>query len=102
MVAWLFLGYVALTLLLDATSSAFIDGVLAVNPHMSAPVVWSGISHVFAPLTVTFAAGEVTSRIGGAWQPLVYVVYLAGALLVGRVWRAWPSWRTRQQDPLDD
>jgi hypothetical protein len=102
MVAWLLLGYVALTLLLDATSSAFIDGVLAVNPHMSAPVVWSGISHVLAPVTVTFAAGGVTSRLGGAWEPLVYAVYLMGALLVGRVWRAWPSWRTRQQDSFGD
>ena len=102
MVAWLFLGYVALTLLLDVTSSAFIDGVLAVNAHMSGPVVWSGISHVLAPVTVTFAAGEVTSRLGGAWEPPVYAVYLVGALLVGRVWRAWPSWRTRQQDPFGD
>jgi hypothetical protein len=102
MVAWLLLGYVALTLLLEATSSAFVDGVLAVNPDMSAPVVWSGISRVFAPVTVTFAAGEVTSRLGGAWEPPVYAVYLLGALLVGRFWRAWPWWRTRQQDQFGD
>lgn len=102
MVAWLLLGYVVLALLLDVTSSAFVDGVLAVNSQMNGPVVWSGVSHVLAPVTLTFADGAVTSRLGGAWEPPVYAVYLVGALLVGRVWRARPSWRTRHQDAFGD
>lgn len=60
--------------------------------------VWDGITHVLAPVTMTFSEGEVIGQVGGAWEPLVYVVYLGGALLVGRVWRAWPAWRTKQQE----
>lgn len=34
-------------------------------------------------VTVTFSEGEVIGQVGGAWEPLVYAVYLGGALLVG-------------------
>ncbi len=100
MVTWLLLGYLTLTLLLDVATNVFADGVLTVNPQASATSVWDGITHVLAPVTVTISEGKVIGQVGGAWEPLVYVIYLGGALLVGRVWRAWPASRTKQQDQL--
>jgi len=39
---------------------------------------------------------------GGAWTPLVYVLYLAGAVLAGRLWRMLPAWRRAQLDITED
>lgn len=105
MVSFLLLGYVAMALLLDVSRSAFIDGALVGDAHLTGVAQWAGIQQVLAPLTVTFTDGKVVGAVattGGAWEPPLYVGYLVGAALFGRVWRALPAWRRRQQPTFGD
>ena len=58
---------------------------------------WSGISYLQSPLTFTVDQGQV-NWTGGAWTPIVYVIWFAGTVVCGRLWRL-PVPHRRQQTP---
>jgi len=59
---------------------------------------WSGVSYLQSPLTFTVEQGRVTQS-GGAWTPIVYVIWLIGTIACGRLWRLLPPPSRRQQTP---
>jgi hypothetical protein len=86
-----------LTSLLTETANAYRDGILAVDPSVTGTFTWHGIDHLQSNVTYTFDNGA-SSSVGGEWitQPAVWVILIAGAILIGRLWRALPAWRRRQ------
>jgi hypothetical protein len=62
---------------------------------------WSGVSYLQSPLTFTVEQGSVT-HTGGAWTPLVYVLWLLGTIAAGRLWRLLPTPSGRQQTPVTE
>jgi hypothetical protein len=86
-----------LTSLLTEAANAYRDGILAANPSANGTFTWHGINHVQSSVTYTFSHGS-SSSVGGEWitQPAVWLVLIAGTILIGRLWRALPIWRRRQ------
>ena len=65
----------------------------------SGSFTYGGVSFLQSPLTFTVGQDGVTHS-GGAWTPIVYVLWLVGAIACGRLWRALPTPRRRQQTPV--
>jgi hypothetical protein len=89
-----FAGLVPLLMLfgMGVTESAYRDGITAVDPHASGTFTWHGIDYLQTAVTFTFVDGNGT-RVGGAWTPLTYAIWLLGTILVGRLWRLLPGFR---------
>jgi hypothetical protein len=83
------------TSLLGEAVNAFGDGIAAANPHATGTFTWSGIRYLQDTVTYTFVDGRSTSA-GGAWTPLVWVIWLVLAVLVGRLWRVRSYLRRRR------
>jgi hypothetical protein len=92
---FLLTGQLVFTSLLSDAASAFGEGVAAADPHASGTFTWSGISYLQDAVTYTFVDGHGT-QVGGAWTPLAWVLWLAAAALVGRLWRFPAVWRRRR------
>jgi len=95
---FLVVAQVVLRLVLDTATSAFAAGALAGDPQLTGTVGWHGLALIFDQVTFTFQDGALASAgavTGGAWTPAVYVGYLAGVVLAGRLWRLVPAWRRR-------
>ena len=75
-------------------AQAFGDGVLAGNPDASGTFRWPGISLLQSEVTYTFDDGSYT-QVGGAFSPLTWLLLAAGAIAVGRLWRAIPRRRNQ-------
>jgi hypothetical protein len=88
----LFLGFV-----LGEVSNAYAQALTA-GHAASGSFTWSGVRYLQSPLTFTVDQGSVTQS-GGAWTPIVYVVWLAGTIAGGRLWRLLPTPSRRQQTP---
>ncbi|HWG24938.1 hypothetical protein [Actinospica sp.] len=71
---------------LNEVSSAYAQGLAAAHPAALGTYTWSGVSYLQSPLTFTIDQGDVT-RSGGAWTPIVYVVWVVGTIACGRLWR---------------
>jgi len=89
---WIVLTEAVMLLVTSTGFSAFRDGVTAADQHFTGVVHWHGVTWLISAATFTFTNGHATST-GGAWTPLVYVVMLGGALVVGRIWRLVPALR---------
>ena len=66
--------------------------------HRPGTYTWSGVSYLQSPLTFTVDQGQV-DHSGGAWTPIVYVIWLAGTIACGRLWRLLPSSSRGQHTP---
>lgn len=95
--AFLLTGQLAFTSLLTQAAIAFGDGIAHGNPQATGTFSWDGIAHLQSPVTYTFTDGHFTS-VGGAWTPLAWVLWLAAAVLVGRLWRVVSVLRRRRRD----
>lgn len=84
-----------LTSVLFDAADAFGDGVLAGNPGASGTFTWPGISYLQTRVTYTVSDGE-HHFVGGAFTPLTWVLLAVGTIVVGRLWRALPTWRRRR------
>jgi hypothetical protein len=91
-VAALFGGYLILSWLLEAGTSAFTAGVVASDPNATGTFKWQGIAYVLDDVTFDFNNGHSTS-VGGAWTPLTYLLLFVVVVLAGRLWRLVPAWR---------
>jgi hypothetical protein len=92
-----FTGQLLLTSFLNDAALAFGEGVRAADPDATGTFTWSGISYLQDTVTYTFVNGG-SSHAGGAWTPLAWVLWVVGAVLVGRLWRVVPVWRRRRAD----
>ncbi|MFG1807319.1 hypothetical protein [Streptomyces sp. NPDC049040] len=86
-----------LNFFLDESASAYQQAVTAADPQATGTHVWQGVTWLQNGITFTFDHGHAT-RTGGSWTVLVYVLWLAGAIACGRLWRLLPA-RRRQAPP---
>jgi hypothetical protein len=95
---FLLLGQLLFTSLLTEAVLAFGDGVTAADPHAQGTFTWEGIRYLQSSVTYTFVDGHGQS-VGGAWTPLSWALFLAGAVVIGRLWRFPSTWRRRRRSP---
>ena len=95
---FLLTGQLVLTSLLAEAASAFGDGITAADPDATGTYTWAGIRYLQSSVTYTFVDGEGHS-VGGAWTPLAWGLWLAGTVLVGRLWRVASVRRRRRATP---
>lgn len=81
---------------LSEVSNAYGQALTAA--HASGSFTYSGVSYLQSPLTFTAGQGGV-DHSGGAWTPIVYVLWLVGTIACGRLWRRLPRPSRRQQAP---
>ena len=84
-----------LTWLLAEAADAFAKGIVALSPHATGTYSWRGIRYVQSEVTFTLTDGRYRS-VGGAWTPLVWILWIGGTIAVGRLWRLVPAWRRRR------
>lgn len=77
----------------DAYGQALTAGHTATGTY-----IWGGVSYLHSPLTFTVDHGQV-DHVGGAWTPLVYVLWALGTIACGRLWRLLPSSSRGQHTP---
>lgn len=88
--AAVFAALVPLLLLgaLSEVSNAYAQALTA--GHAAAGIyTWSGVGYLQNPLTFTVDQGQVT-QAGGAFTPIVYVLWAVGTIACGRLWRLLP------------
>lgn len=88
----LFLNFV-----LSEVTNAYAQGLTTAHTT-SGGFTWSGVEYLQSPLVFTVDHGQVT-HTGGAWTPMVYVLWLAGTIACGRLWRLLPPSSGRRQVP---
>jgi hypothetical protein len=91
----LFLNFV-----LSEVTNAYAQG-LTTGHAASGSFTWSGVRYLQSPLTFTVDQGQVTHS-GGAWTPIVYVLWLVGTAASGRLWRLLPKAPRRPQVPATE
>ena len=95
---FLLTGQLIFTSLLSEAAMAFGEGITAADPHATGTFTWAGIHYVQSSVTYTYANGQGDS-VGGAWTPLAWALWLIATVLVGRLWRVIPVWRSRRANP---
>jgi hypothetical protein len=83
---------------LSQVSNAYGQGLTAAHPGLSGTFTWSGVSYLQSPITFTVDQGNVT-QAGGAWTPVVYILWVIGTVVSGRLWRLLPTRSRRQTAP---
>lgn len=81
---------------LTAAIDAFADGVKAADPAASGRFAFGGIAFLQDEVTVTIHGGDTTFQ-GGAYTPLLWVLLVGSAILVGKLWRAVPVGPNRRR-----
>jgi hypothetical protein len=100
--SWVAAAYFAATMpmllffFLDEAANAYQKAITAVDPHATGHYTWAGISYLQTAVDYTFENGQ-GSRAGGAWTPLVYVLWALGTIACGRLWRLLPAWKSRHR-----
>lgn len=89
-----------LAYLLGEADAAYQRGVIAADPHVTGTFSSHGVSYLQSQGTVSFVQGHLVASSGGAWTPLVYLLWLAGTIACGRLWRLVPPLRQRHRQPV--
>lgn len=79
---------------LGESASAYRQAVVSADPHATGTHVWQGVAWLQNSVTFTFDHGHA-SQTGGSWTVLVYVLWLAGVIACGRLWRLLPLRRSQ-------
>jgi hypothetical protein len=82
----------ALNFFLSEATNAYAQAVTAADPHATGTHTWHGVTWLQNAVTFTFDHG-VASHSGGSWTVLVYVLWIAGTIACGRLWRLLPLHR---------
>lgn len=85
---------VATAILADA-ANGFAAGIVAGAPHATGTFHWGGLSALQDTVTCTAANGHTTVS-GGGLSLLGWTLWLAIAVMVGRLWRVPATWRARR------
>jgi hypothetical protein len=98
--SWTAAGVWALTSMLVATAiltdaaNGFAAGIAAGSPHVTGTFHWGGLSVLQSTVTCTAVNGHTTVT-GGGLSLLGWALWLAIAVMVGRLWRVPATWRAR-------
>jgi hypothetical protein len=93
--SWLATAYFAgltpliLNFVMSEAASGYEKALTVGRPAADGTFTWRGIAYLQSPLTYTVHQGQVT-HVGGAWTPVVYVLWLGGTIACGRLWRLLP------------
>ena len=80
---------------LTDAANGFAAGIVAGTPHATGTFQWGGLSALQDTVTCTAVNGH-TSVSGGGLSLLGWALWLAIAVMVGRLWRAPATWRARR------
>jgi hypothetical protein len=86
-----------LTFFLSEAALAYQHGLTAA--HASGRFFWSGVAYLQSAQTFTVDHGQVSST-AGAWTPPTYLLWIAGTIACGRLWRLLPALRRRHTAPV--
>jgi hypothetical protein len=86
---------VATAILADA-ANGFAAGVSTGSPHVTGTFHWGGLSALQDTVTCTAVNGHTTVT-GGGLSLLGWALWIAIAVMVGRLWRAPGTWRARSR-----
>jgi hypothetical protein len=89
-----------LTSFLTEAVTAFAAGIKAADAHATGTFTWSGIRYLQTSVTYTVRDGHASS-VGGAWSPVAWAIWFSATVLVGRLWRLWPTDRRRRTASTD-
>jgi hypothetical protein len=93
-VLWAATSLLVVTAILSDAANGFAAGIAAGSPHVSGTFHWSGLAALQNTVTCTAVDGH-TEVSGGGLSLLGWVLWIAIAVLVGRLWRAPATWRAR-------
>jgi hypothetical protein len=93
---WAATSLLVVTAILADAANGFAAGIAAGNPHVTGTFHWGGLSALQSSVTCTAVDGH-TSVTGGGLSLLGWALWLAIAVLVGRLWRVPATWRARAQ-----
>jgi len=93
---WAATSMLVVTAVLADAANGFAAGVAAGNPHSIVIYHWGGLSLLQSGVTVKAASGHTTVS-GGGLSVAGWVLWVAIAVMVGRLWRAPGTWRARSR-----
>ena len=96
---WAATSMLVVTAVLTDAANGFAAGIAAGTPHATGTFHWSGLSLLQDTVTCTAVNGH-TSVTGGGLSLLGWALWLAVAVLVGRLWRAPATRRARARAAL--
>ncbi|ACU74649.1 conserved hypothetical protein [Catenulispora acidiphila DSM 44928] len=85
---------------LSEVSSAYAQALTA-GHAASGTYTWTGVSYLQSPLTFTVDHSQVT-QAGGAFTPIVYVLWAVGTIVCGRLWRVLPLSSSTKRTPATE
>lgn len=88
----------ALNFFLSEATNAYSEAVTAADPHATGTHTWHGVTWLQNTVTFTVDHGT-TSNSGGSWTVLAYVLWIAGTVACGRLWRLLPRYRATPAAP---
>jgi hypothetical protein len=93
-VVWAATSMLVATAILSDAANGFAAGIATGNPHATGTFHWSGLSALQDTVTCTALNGQTTVT-GGGLSLLGWALWLAIAVMIGRLWRVPASWRAR-------
>lgn len=93
---WAATSMLVATAILTDAANGFAAGVAAGSPHVTGTFRWGGLSALQDTVTCTAVNGHTTVS-GGGLSLLGWVLWIAIAVMVGRLWRAPGTWRARSR-----
>jgi hypothetical protein len=93
---WAATSLLVVTAILTDAADGFAAGIVAGSPNATGTFRWSGLSALQDTVTCTAVNGH-TSVSGGGLSLLGWALWLAIAVLVGRLWRVPGTWRARSR-----
>jgi hypothetical protein len=91
---WAATSMLVVTAILADAANGFAAGIASGNPHATGTFHWGGLSALQTAVTCTAVDGRTTIS-GGGLSLLGWALWVAIAVLVGRLWRAPATWRSR-------
>ena len=91
---WAATSMLVATAILTDAANGFAAGIATGNPHATGTFHWGGLSALQDTVTCTAVNGHTTVT-GGGLSLLGWALWLAIAVMIGRLWRAPATWRAR-------
>jgi hypothetical protein len=95
-IVWAATSLLVATAILTDAANGFAAGVSAGSPHVTGTFRWGGLTALQDTVTCTVVDGRTTVE-GGGVSLLGWLLWLAIAVLVGRLWRVPGAWRARSR-----
>ena len=93
---WATTSMLVATAILTDAANGFAAGIATGNPHATGTFHWGGLSALQDTVTCTAVNGHTTVN-GGGLSLLGWALWLAIAVMIGRLWRAPAFWHARMR-----